>query len=89
MSPCKDAKSKRARHLGKLTLVVCSLFLAVRVGHAGPEVEGKWSPATDWSGGSDLKYAVHLLLVPSEGSNFHSRILWWRADLASGFFGGE
>ena len=89
MSPCKDAKSKPARHLRKLTLVICSLLLAVRVGHAGPEVQGQWSPATDWSGGSDLKYAVHLLLLPSEGPEFHSRVVWYRADFASGFFGGE
>jgi hypothetical protein len=51
--------------------------------------DGKWSPSMDWSGGSLSKYAVHMVLLPGDDNPYHSRVVWYRGENATTFFGGE
>src|SRR5262249_53896591 len=47
---------------------------------------GKWTPSNtsshwDWRRYSgDTRHGVHMILLPGDGSPYHSRILWWREE---------
>jgi hypothetical protein len=42
----------------------------------------------DWSGGDSARYAIHLALLPGDGSPYFARILWWRGEAPGGFKAG-
>ncbi len=44
---------------------------------------GKWSPPQTWS-----QIAVHMALLPGDGSPYHSRVIWWVDEDAKAFRGG-
>jgi hypothetical protein len=74
---------------GALALMLAPLLAAVFLHEARADGPGKWTPSVDWSGSDDRNYAVHMALLPSDGSPYHSRVVWWHGEDAALFWGGQ
>ena len=75
--------------LGIVAAIATTLFsilvpFLVPPASADYSTTGHWTPPADWhlegTQTDNLKYAVHLVLLRGDGSPYHSRILWWRAE---------
>src|SRR5262249_32103573 len=70
--------------LRPFALVGASLLTQATLAH--PDGPGKWTPSNtsshwDWRRYSgDPRHGVHMILLPGDGSPYHSRILWWREE---------
>jgi hypothetical protein len=78
-----------ARHRvvpGALLVLVSFLSLAGAgpVSAAGP---GQWTPWVDWGAGDREKYAVHLALLPGDGTSYHSNVLFFHGEFGDSFSG--
>ena len=69
------------------TAVVSSFALAATVPPARAET-GQWTPWVDWSGGVNEKYAVHMVLMPSDDHPYTAKILWFHGEKTGPFWGG-
>ena len=82
------------RHAGswRSAALACAVVLALAtapppsVDAAGP---AQWTPAVNWAAPGSNAYAVHMVLMAGDGSNHHSRILWFRGHGGAGLQGGE
>ena len=50
---------------------------------------GRWTNPQDWSGGDPKKYAIDLLLLPGDGSPYHSRVLYFSGEHTGALEGKE
>ncbi len=62
-------------------LLVSAVIATSKPSQAGP---GRWSPPRRWS-----QIAVHMALLPGDGSPYHSRVIWWVDEDAKAFYGGQ
>jgi hypothetical protein len=63
---------------------VLSLTCCGPVSAAGP---GQWTPWVDWAAGNLDKYAVHMALLPGDGTPYHSRVIFFHGEYETGFAG--
>lgn len=79
LAPSRSSRFLLHRFL--VTVVALSVVLSPARLLAHP---GRWSPPEDWEA-----TAVHMALLPGDGAPYHSRVLWWQEEGASGIFGGQ
>jgi hypothetical protein len=81
----RSCAARVAHHLALLLAVV----LAVSIGliSLAQADQGQWTPAADWTHGNRDRYAVHMALLPGDGTHYHSRILWWHGENATTYLG--
>lgn len=92
-------KSRSKFGLSKVSFQFALLSVALAGGPAGEAhgalaTTGQWTPSANWcvSGncnvGANQRYAVHLALLPGDGSP-HSRVIFWNKSFSSVFRGAE
>lgn len=64
-----------AAPLTTLLVTALSVLLRASAPNTASADLGQWTPTPDPDIGLE---AIHLVLLPSDGSPFHSRILWWQ-----------
>jgi len=73
------------------TLVALALAQSIpftEQGYATLGTTGQWTPKENWANNDGARYAIHLILLPGDGSPYHSRVLYWGHE-RDGFHGGE
>lgn len=67
-------RSSSLTRVAQSVLVLLILLFPPGSGNVQADL-GKWTPTPDPDIGLE---AIHLVLLPSDGTNYHSRILWWQ-----------